>query len=125
MNKYVLIAIGGIFGSIARYWVSTNIASFIEERFPLNTLVVNLSACVLMGFAAALLNHRPGWNEGWRFLLLVGFIGTYSTFSTFEWEIFTRIEGGAGLIAILYAVVSVLVGLLAVWCGAQLSKAFV
>jgi CrcB protein len=125
LQKYLLIAIGGAFGSMARYWVGDTIAGRMEMRFPMGTFVVNMSACVLMGFALGMINHRPEWNQGWRFLVPVGFIGAYSTFSTYEWEIFLRLENGIDTTALFYAGVSLVLGLAGVWCGVQAAKIFV
>jgi CrcB protein len=124
LQKYLYIALGGALGSIARFWVGSTVTSRLGVRFPYGTLVVNLTACLLMGFAVELFfNQKLGLSESWRFLVVVGFIGTYSTFSTFEWEIFSGMESGIALTAVIYAVVSLVLGLAAVWCGWQAAKA--
>ena len=120
MQKYLLIALGGALGSIARYWVGSSITGRMGLRFPFGTLVVNMTACVIIGFSMAYLGRRAELNPAWRFLLPVGFIGAYSTFSTYEWETLSNLRAGAFGIAALYAAGSVVLGLAAVWGGSAL-----
>jgi CrcB protein len=92
-------------------------------RFPFGTLVVNITACVVIGFALTWFSQRAEINPAWRYLFAVGFVGAYSTFSTYEWETLSTLRSGAFALASLYAVGSVAVGLAAVWCGAALAEA--
>ena len=117
MQKYLWVAIGGSLGSLARYWVGTTIAGRMGTKFPYGTFVINITACVIIGFSLAFLGRRTELNPAWRYLVPVGFVGAYSTFSTFEWEMFSNLQTGAFLIAGLYVVLSVILGLGAVWCG--------
>jgi CrcB protein len=125
LQKYVLIAIGGALGSLARYLVGLTVMNRMGTRFPYGTFVINLTACVIIGFSLTWLDRRTGMNPAWRFLIPVGFVGAYSTFSTFEWEIFTKLQTGAFVIAALYVSLSVLFGLLAVWLGSLLARIWV
>lgn len=122
MQKYILIAIGGSLGSLARFWVGTAVASRMGTKFPYGTFVINMTACVVIGFSLAFFARRTELNPAFRYLIPVGFIGAYSTFSTFEWETFTNLQMGAFWIAGLYVVLSVLLGLIAVWCGVLLAR---
>ena len=122
MQKYLLIAIGGALGSIARYWVGSTVANRMGTRFPYGTFVINITACVIIGFSLTFLAKRVDLNPAWRFLIPVGFIGAYSTFSTYEWETLSTIRSGAFFIAALYAVGSLIVGLAAVWGGAAIAE---
>ncbi len=122
MQKYLLIAVGGALGSVARYWVGSTISGRFGSRFPYGTFVVNLTACVIIGFSLTLLTNRVEIGSTWRYLLAVGFIGAYSTFSTFEWETLSNLRSGAFLLASGYAVGSLLFGLVAVWCGSVLAE---
>jgi fluoride exporter len=123
LQKYLLIAIGGALGSVARYWIGSAVGSRMGFRFPYGTLVVNLTACLIIGFSLTYFDHRAGIGPAWRFLVAFGFIGAYSTFSTFEWETFATMRSGAFLLAALYAGSSLILGLIAVWGGAALAEA--
>ena len=123
MQKYLLIAFGGALGSIARYWVGSTIAGRMGTKFPYGTFLINMTACVLIGFSLTLLARRADMNPAWRFLIPVGFIGAYSTFSTYEWETLSTIRSGAFALAALYAVGSLVAGLAATWCGVLLAEA--
>jgi fluoride exporter len=123
LQKYFFIALGGSLGSIARYWVGSTVADRMGTRFPYGTFVVNITACIIIGFSLSFLAERTELNPAWRFLVPVGFIGAYSTFSTFEWETYSNLQTGAFLIAGLYVVLSVVLGLAGVWCGVLIARA--
>ena len=123
MQKYLLIAAGGALGSIARYWVGSTIGSRMGSRFPYGTLVVNLTACIIIGFSLTYLGKRVELSPAWRYLIPIGFIGAYSTFSTYEWETLTTLRSGAFALAGLYAVGSLLLGLAATWLGMVFAEA--
>ncbi len=122
MQKYLLIAVGGALGSLARYAVGSAIASRMGTRFFYGTFLVNMTACLIIGFSLTLLGRHTEINPAWRFLVPVGFIGAYSTFSTFEWETFTAMQTSSFLMAALYVTLSVLLGLVAVWLGVLLAR---
>ena len=122
MQRYFFIAIGGALGSLARYWVGTTVAGKLGTRFPYGTFVINITACVIIGFSLAFLGRRSELNPAWRFLIPIGFVGAYSTFSTFEWETFTNLQSGAFFIAVLYVVSSLVLGLAAVWFGILMAR---
>jgi fluoride exporter len=124
LQKYLLIAIGGALGSIARYWVGHAVAARTGLKFPYGTLVVNLTACFIIGFTLTFLADHTDINPAWRFLIPIGFIGAYSTFSTYEWETLSIMRSGALALASLYAVGSLIVGLGATWCGSALAELF-
>ena len=121
MQKYLLIALGGAAGSIARYWVGSTVSGRIGTKFPYGTFVINITACVIIGFALTFLSKRSDLSPAWRYLVPIGFIGAYSTFSTYEWETLSTLRSGAFFLAALYAVGSLLLGLVAVWGGAVLA----
>lgn len=122
MQKYLLIALGGSLGAIARYWVGSAVADRMGTKFPYGTFVINITACLMIGFSLVFLGRRAELNTAWRFLIPVGFIGAYSTFSTFEWETFATLQSGAFFLAALYVALSFFVGLVAVWCGVLLAR---
>lgn len=123
MQKYSLIALGGALGSIARYWVGSTIAGRMGTRFPYGTFIINLTACVIIGFSITYLGKRAGLSPAWRYLIPIGFVGAYSTFSTYEWETLTTLRAGAFAMAGLYAIGSLILGLVATWLGAVLAEA--
>jgi CrcB protein len=122
LQKYFLIALGGALGSIARYWVGSTIANRMGTKFPYGTFFINITACAIIGFTLTFLARRVDLNPAWRFLVPVGFIGAYSTFSTYEWETLSTIRSGAFLLAALYAAGSLILGLAAVWGGSLLAE---
>ncbi len=122
MQKYLLIAVGGALGSIARYWVGSTVAGRLGTKFPYGTFVINLTACVIIGFSLTLLARRTALNPAWRFLVPIGFVGAYSTFSTYEWETLSLLRGGAFVEASLYALVSLMLGLIATWAGVAIAE---
>jgi fluoride exporter len=125
LQKYFYIALGGALGSIARYWVGSTISGRLGARFPYGTFVINMTACVLIGFVLTFLGRRVELSVAWRYLVPVGFIGAYSTFSTFEWETFSSMRSGAFALTALYAVGSLVLGLAAVWGGSLLADLMV
>ncbi len=122
MQRYLLIAFGGALGSMARYWVGSTIANRMGTKFPYGTFVINITACMIIGFSLTFLAKRADLNPAWRFLVPVGFIGAYSTFSTYEWETLSTIRTGAFLLAAFYAVSSLILGLAAVWGGSVIAE---
>lgn len=121
LEKYLFIAVGGALGSIARYWVGSAVSSRLGTKFPYGTFVINMTACVIIGFAVTYLGKRTELNSAWRYLIPVGFVGAYSTFSTYEWETLSTFRSGAFVLAALYAVGSLFLGLVATWGGSVLA----
>ena len=99
MQNYIYIALGGALGSLTRYWVGAAVANRMGTRFPYGTFIVNITACLFLGFALTLMGKRPEISPALRFLIPIGFVGAYSTFSTFEWETFANLQTGAFLMA--------------------------
>jgi len=122
LQKYLIIAAGGALGSITRYWVGSTIANRMGTKFPFGTFFINISACFIIGFALSFMARRVDVNPGWRFLIPVGFVGAYSTFSTFEWDTLSTLRSGAFALAAIYALGSLVLGLAAVWGGAVLAE---
>jgi CrcB protein len=123
LQKYFFIAIGGALGSVARFMVGSSVANRMGTRFPYGTLVINITACLIIGMTLEILNRHTNINPAVRYLLPIGFIGAYSTFSTFEWEIFSSLNSGAFWIAVLYVASSLVFGLVAVALGSALGRA--
>jgi fluoride exporter len=122
LQKYLLIAVGGALGSVVRYWVGSTVSGRMGSRFPFGTFVINLTACLVIGFTMTYLSERVELNPAWRYLVPVGFIGAYSTFSTYEWETLATLRAGAFAMAALYALGSLALGLVATWLGAVMAE---
>ena len=116
MNRYVMIALGGALGAIARYQLAAMIQARVPVGFPWGTFVVNVTGCLVMGVATTLLTDRLV-HPNWRFLIPIGFIGAYTTFSTFELETFTAVTDGAWRIAATNVAGSCLAGYVSLWAG--------
>lgn len=117
MTKYWMVAIGGACGSVLRFWVGSYVSNRTGARFPAGTFLVNVTASFLIGFLVTILAAKVSWSPQWRYLILIGFIGGYSTFSTFEFETFRIFQEGEFLIAGLNVLLSVVVGFFSVWLG--------
>lgn len=122
MQKYLWIAAGGALGSIARYWIGSEVGSRMGVKFPYGTMIVNITACVVIGFSVSFLGRRADLSPAWRYFIPIGFIGAYSTFSTYEWETLSTLRSGAFFLAALYALGSLILGLAAVWAGSMLGE---
>lgn len=117
-----MLGIGGALGAIARYQLATWVQGRVAAGFPWGTFWVNVSGCLVMGVATTLLTERLVVNPQWRFLIPIGFIGAYTTFSTFELELFRANTEGAWLVGGAYLGGSVLAGYLALWLGVVLAR---
>jgi fluoride exporter len=117
LQKYLLIALGGALGSMARYWIGAAVTNRLGARFPYGTAMINLTACLVIGFSVTYLARRTGLSVAWRYLVPIGFVGAYSTFSTYEWETLGLIRAGSFPAAAMYSLGSLVLGLAATWCG--------
>lgn len=118
MDRYIMVLVGGAAGSLARFIVGTAIMTRLGGRFPFGTVFINITGSFLIGFAMTFLTERT-MNPNWRFLLVVGFLGGYTTFSSFQWETLSLARDGSRWLALLNGVGSVVVGYVAVWLGAE------
>ena len=121
--KYVLVGAGGCLGSILRFWVGSYIGSRMGTRFPYGTFVINITGSFLIGLVFAILTARTHWSPNWQYLISIGFIGGYTTFSSFEYETLRTIQDGQIGLGFLYVAVSVIVGFVAVWGGVMAGRA--
>jgi CrcB protein len=117
-----MVLFGGGGGALARYVIGTAIAEKAGGRFPsLGTMVINITGSFLIGLMMTLLTQRLA-NPNWRLLLVVGFLGGYTTFSSFEYETFQAVQAGAMWMGLINVVGSVALGYLAVWLGSAIVK---
>jgi len=117
-----MIALGGALGALARYQLANAIQTRIPAGFPWGTFIVNITGCFVMGIAMTLLTDRLIVHPNWRYLVPIGFIGAYTTFSTFEMETFRAVSEGAWMVGGLNVVASVIVGYAALWLGIVLTR---
>jgi CrcB protein len=120
--KYLLIVLCGGVGSLARYLVGMGVTARLGPRFPWGTLAVNVTGSFLIGLIMTVLTERVAVSPNWRFALVVGFLGGYTTFSSFEWETFAAMREGGFWIGAINVAGSVTLGYAAVWLGASLAR---
>lgn len=112
-----MVVLGGATGSLARYVLGTAIMNRLGPRFPVGTFVINVTGSFLIGLLMTLFTERLQLHPNWRLLLIVGFLGGYTTFSSFEWETLSMVKDGGRWLGVLNIVGSVLLGYMAVWLG--------
>lgn len=118
----VLVGIGGFFGAIARRVIDLAVSERNPSAFPLGTLVINLSGAFLLGLLFAWAIERDVLPASIRGPLMIGFLGAYTTFSTFMLESWRLVEDGAWPLAAANLVGSVVLGLVAVLAGLALGR---
>lgn len=119
---YLFIALGGAFGAMSRAYVSGNLTKLLGTEYPFATLVINIFGSFLMGvFAVIIIDHfkMPGY---WRELVMVGFLGAFTTFSTFSMEGLNLLHSGQLMTAISYFVLSVIGSVTGCFLGWYLGK---
>ena len=125
MRSIVLVGAGGFCGALARYATARWADTLVDGRFPLGTFVVNVSGSFLLGLLGGVLAARlVPQGDNLRLALGVGFLGAFTTFSTFEMETHALLEDGAWIPASANIVLSVVAGLLARRAGLVLAKAW-
>nr|NJM01802.1 fluoride efflux transporter CrcB [Desulfobacula sp.] len=123
MIKILMAGLGGFAGSICRYGVSSlSQRIFHDPFFPYGTLTVNVMGCLLIGFLSGLAEARQVFSPEVRVLLLVGFLGGFTTFSTFGYEIFTAVRDGQFFSALANLLLHMVLGFGSVWLGFSLTK---
>ncbi|HWR87775.1 MAG TPA: fluoride efflux transporter CrcB [Acidiferrobacterales bacterium] len=122
MSQVIAIAVGGAFGSVLRYGLSTWVHTLVGRGFPYGTLAVNVLGCLAMGILFVLLVERMGESAVWRAGLLIGVLGGFTTFSTFSLETFNLIEQGAMAKAAGNMAASLVLCVGATWLGVILAR---
>lgn len=118
-----MVMLGGALGAATRYGAVLLAERLSDAALPLATWGVNFTGCLLIGLLVPLLG-RGGLPDALQYLLVVGFLGALTTFSTFSLETLVLWEGGLPWYALLNAAGSVVIGLLCVWLGLQLGRLF-
>ena len=124
LTKYLAVAAGGALGAVLRYYLGSTVLGRVAAPFPTATFVINVTGSFVIGFFLTLATERVHMSPHLRLAVAVGFVGAYTTFSTFEYETAKLIEDGDVTRALLNVVLSFVVGLLAVWLGIFAARKF-
>lgn len=122
MRGILAVGAGGFVGALARYGVGLAVARFWTRDFPLATLLINVSGSFVLGLFSTWAAGRIGVDPAWRLFVATGFVGAYTTFSTFEYETERLLQTGAAGWALLNVVTSVVAGFAAVRLGVSLGR---
>lgn len=122
MLQVIAIALGGAFGALSRYFVVGLVTDWLGKDFPFGTLLVNALGSFLIGILYVVVVLKMHVSPELKSILVVGFLGAFTTFSTFSLEAFNFISQGLLLSAVTYILSSVILCILAVWAGVSLAK---
>ncbi len=122
MTKFLLIFIGSGAGGVLRYALAGWTQRLANGSFPIGTLIVNITGCLLIGFLSAAFSGRLLVREEYRVAVLIGLLGGYTTFSTFGLETFALLNDGQWWRATANVTASVILGLAGVWSGYRLAE---
>ncbi|MCU7855791.1 MAG: fluoride efflux transporter CrcB [Candidatus Thiodiazotropha sp. (ex Lucinoma borealis)] len=122
MNQLIAIASGGAIGALFRFWVANGVYGLLGREFPYGTLFVNVLGSLVMGFLYVLLLERTTVSPELRGALLIGFLGAFTTFSTFSIETINLLEQAELLKAGLNILLSVTACVMACWFGLVLGR---
>ena len=122
MQKITLIGLAGLLGTLARYFLSAIIAQRFGETFPTGTILVNVVGCFLAGFLFCLIHERFPVNEILGTAIMVGFLGGFTTFSSFALQTLTLFQGGQLGLATINFLLSNVVGLFMCWAGYSIGR---
>lgn len=122
IEKILLISAGAVLGANARYWIGDWAAQKWGAAFPYGTVLINITGSLLIGLFLTVTTERFLVDPRWRLLIAVGFLGAYTTFSTYSFESFNLFYRGQWLLGVFNAFGSTIVGVLAVGVGVFLGK---
>ncbi len=119
---YALVGIFGAAGAISRYWLDGRVSDLVHGQFPWGTFLINVVGAFLLGLLVALTTERLLPHPNWRVALGIGFLGSFTTFSTYTYETVKLAEDGAIGLALLYSVAMLALGLLAAASGLAVGR---
>lgn len=122
MSNLWAIALGGALGAMTRYGLGAWISQRWNQGFPLHTFLINVTGAFLLGFLNVLFIERLTVSPMWRLGIGVGFLGAYTTFSTFGYEVITLLQSGSLFTAAMYTTLSILVGFTGTALGIGLAR---
>jgi CrcB protein len=122
MMRVLVVAAGGAAGAVARYGLTLFVATFWRRDFPLATLMINVSGSFILGLFSSFAAERAFIDPLWRLLIATGFVGAFTTFSTFEYETERLAANGAVGWGVVNVLTSVLAGFIAVRLGIILAR---
>ncbi len=122
MKQLLFIALGGALGAVSRYGMVNAIHRVWESRFPFGTLAVNLIGSFLIGMMYVFITEKMYLHPEWRNVIIIGFLGAFTTFSTFSLEAITFMQNGQLNMALYYTLASVLFCIVAAWAGIELTR---
>src|SRR4029079_8567469 len=123
MQRTLLVALGGLAGSVARYWLGGAVQRVGGDVFPAGTLAVNVLGSLFIGLVMTLSLERGLVNDDTRILLTTGFCGGFTTMSTFSWETLALLREDQWLLAFANTGATLLACLVAVWLGIAVARA--
>lgn len=121
-SKLGLLAVAGLVGTLSRYWVSGYTYQIMGSKFAWGTLAVNVIGCFLFGLIAALADERMLISTNTRFIILTGFMGAFTTFSTFSFETMNYVRDSQFTLAFLNIAVSCLLGFGGIISGTLIAR---
>jgi CrcB protein len=119
---YVLVAVFGAAGAVSRYWLDGRVTDLTHGQFPWGTFVINVAGAFLLGLLVALTTERLLPHPNWRVALGIGFLGSFTTFSTYTSETVRLAEDGAVGLALLNSVGMLALGIAAAALGLAVGR---
>jgi fluoride exporter len=120
----LMIALGAIPGALTRFHLTEWCKKTIGRGFPYGTFLINITGCLVTGIFVAVTTQVSGFSVPLKLLVATGFLGSYTTFSTYEFDTFTLGQQGKWGAMVVYGVGSVVLGVLAIYWGDRLGKSF-
>ena len=123
LNDLLFIGCGGFLGAVCRYMISVGTRLCLPlSAFPIGTFIANMLGCFLIGLAAGLIEHKNWWPEHIRLMIMVGFLGGFTTYSSFANETWQLLKTDQIMLAFLNIGLKVMIGIFLVGLGYALAK---